>query len=265
MKMMRFHHWALLLVVWLASAAWAQRGPVAVPKPMPSDVSPQVNTGQCGSFGNHFGPLDFRTIDPQDRRVVEQYHFDMELRTFLSGQLVGKNRAGTSAVAGGFDYVLKAIPNHPAALLVMEQLGRKLKSENPQNIELPLECYYVRAFMIAPTDPVVRAMYGIYLAHRNRRDEAVHQLDAANRALRASGPMQHHIGTANLVLQRYEEAQLNALRAKRNGFAIDAVEKQIRSAGKWNDQLTLPAGDLSPDDSASAPAAAAAAGASRPQ
>jgi hypothetical protein len=252
----------MCMVCALASPVHAQRGVVAKWKPIPRDVSPRVNPAQCGGFEGHFGPFDFRSVHPDDRRVVEQYHFDMELRTFLSGQVVGRNRAGTSAVAGGFDYVLKAIPNHPAALLVMEQLGRKLKSENPQNLELPLECYYVQAFMIAPDDPAVRALYGIYLAHRGRSDEAIYHLDLGDSGLRTSGPLQHSIGTANMVLARFEKAQLNALRAKRYGFPLDTVEKQLRNAGKWNPTLVLPPDDLPPEEPS--PAASAVAGGATP-
>ena len=240
-------NWQCLIVsaaLLTATSAMAQRGPIAVPKALPGDVSPRIAPSQCGGFEGHFGPLDFRGINPQDKRVVEQYHFDMELRTFLSGRLVGRNRAGTSEVVGGFDYVLKAIPNHPTALLVMEQLGRKLKSENPQNNELPLECYYLRAFMIAPDDPVVRLMYGIYLAYRGRVDEAKYNLDLGDDGLRAQAAMQHQIGLTNIELKRYEKAQLNALRIRRAAFALKSVEQQLKAAKRWDENLVLPADDL---------------------
>jgi hypothetical protein len=255
MTMKTMHLPAALLALALAAPAAAQRTPIATPKPLPSDIAPRVSLEQCGDFTGHFGPLDYRSSHPFDRRLVEKYHFDMEMSTFLSGRVSGRNRAGTGGVAGGFDYVLKAFPNHPAALLVMDQLGRKLKSEQPQNIDMPIECYYVRAFMIAPDDPVVRAMYGIYLAHRDRRPEAVHNLDLADEALRWSGPVQYQIGLANLTLKRYDKAQLNAMRAARDNFPLDALRKDLKSAGKWDANLALPAEEVA----ASAEAASAAA------
>ena len=218
----------------------AQRSVLERPKPMPPDVTPRVAPSECGTFTGHFGPFDFRKADRAEIRTVEEFHFDMELRTFLTGRVYGRNRAGTGGVAGGFQYVLKALPNHPAALLVMDQLGRKLRSEQPQDIEFPLECFYVRAFMITPDDPVVRALYGVYLAHRSRREEAVRHLDIGDAGLPLNGSLQHQIGLANLLLGRHEKAQLNALRAARVGFPLDTVARELRRLGKWNPALALP-------------------------
>jgi hypothetical protein len=258
---------ALLLLLCLAlvgasDTVLAQRSSLERPKPMPPDITPRVHPSQCGGFTGHFGPFDYRKANRAEIRTVEEYHFDMELQTFLTGRVYGRNRAGTSEVAGGFQYVLKALPNHPAALLVMDQLGRRLRSEQPQNIEFPLECFYVRAFMITPDDPAVRALYGVYLAHRQRRDEAIRNLDLGDAGLPLNGSLQHQIGLANLLLGRHERAQLNALRAARVGFPLDTVARELRRQGKWNAALELPP-EPRPEAAASAagveqPASAAA-------
>jgi hypothetical protein len=184
--------------------------------------------------------MDFRTIDPEDRRAVEMYHLDMEMQIFLSGRVEGRHRAGTGPIAGGFLYVVRAIPNHPVGMMLLEQLGRRLGSEQPQNIEWPLECMYVRAFMLVPDDPVVRAMYGIYLTHRGRREEAVYNLDIADTALRLNGSLQYQIGLANLALQRWEQAQLNAMQADARGFAAPGLRNELRTKGRWRNDLQLP-------------------------
>lgn len=244
----------------LGQAALAQRSPTLRPKPLPQDITPKVQVGQCGALSGFFGPLDFRGIHPEDRRVVEAYHLDMEMATFLSGRVVGVNRAGTGPVTGGFVYVVRSIPNHPVAMMLLEQVGRKLKTELPQNIDWPLECMYVRAFQLVPDDPVVWGLYGIYLAHRGRDSEAVYQLDRAHDPLRGNGPLQYQMGLANLAIKRYRQAQINALTAEARGFKLPGLREQLKAAGKWNEQLTLPPEPEVPASAVPAASAASAAG-----
>lgn len=233
----------LATLLLLPSISLAQKSPIKSPQPLPTDLTPKVLTGQCGGFVGHYGPFDFRSAHPDDKRLVERYHFDMEYATFLQGKLIGKNRAGTSEVAGGFQYVLNAFPNHPTALYAMERLSTKLGTERPQNVELPLECWYVRAFQIAPDDPVVRALYGIYLANRGRNEEALHNFKIAEAELQGDANMQYNIGLMHFKLQKFELAQLNAMRATKFGFRLDGLERMLKKVGRWNPQLELPSSE----------------------
>jgi hypothetical protein len=237
------------------TSALAQKSQIKSPKPLPQDITPRVAENQCGGFTGHFGPLDFRSAHNEDRRVVESYHFDMEYATFMKGEVAGRNRAGTANVAGGFQYTLKAIPNHPTALYAMERLGMRLNSERPQDTEFPLECWYVRAFKIAPDDPMVRALYGIYLANRGRKEEALHNLKIADEELPSDANMQYNIGLTYFKLNQFEAAQLSGMRAARQGFKLDGLEHMLKKAGKWNPQLTLP---VEKDDESEVPASAKA-------
>lgn len=224
------------IVLAAAAAAWpahAQRSPILGPKPLPATITPRVDESQCGPYRGFYGPMDFRGADPHDRRVVEEFHLDMELRTFLGGQVSGNNRAGTGAVAGGFDYTLNSFPNHPAALALMEQLGRRLGSEEPQGTR-PLECWYGRAFKLVPDDPVVWVMYGVYLAHRARTTEALPHLDRAANEVTISAPMLHQLDMAHLTAKQYEKTQLAAMRAQSLGFKITPLQEQLKSLGRWN-------------------------------
>ena len=251
--------WLTLLTLCSAMACWAQRTPIAQVRPIPYDLTPQVNLEECGDFVGHYGPLDFRTIHPLDKRNVESNHFDLEVRTFLSGRLEGKTRAGVGSVMGGFDYTARAIPNHPTVLLVLEEYGRRVKSEKVSSI--PLECYYMRAFMIAPDDPVVRAIYGVYLSHRGRESEALANLKLADEGTRDMAAVQYQIGLAHLRLKQYRLAQLNALRTAQLKFPLDVLQRTLRAAGKWDDTLKLPP---APPELGEQPAAAASAPALAP-
>lgn len=233
--------------------ALAQKSQIKSPQPLPPDLTPKVLKGQCGGFVGHYGPFDFRSAHPDDKRLVEAYHFDMEYATFLQGKLVGRNRAGTGDVAGGFQYVLKSFPNHPTALYAMERLGTQLRTERPQNIDFPLECWYVRAFQIASDDPMVRALYGIYLANRGRKEEALHNLKIADAELQGDANMQYNIGLIHFKLQEFELAQMNAMRAAKFGFRLDGLEHMLKKAGRWNPLLELPSSESNEAPEKSAP------------
>lgn len=222
--------------------ASAERTPKKSPMPLPADITPRVNERQCGSFGDHFGPLDYRSAHPDDKRLVEKFHFDNEYAAFLKGKTTA-NTLGSSniQVAGGFAYVLKAFPNHPTALFAIERLGRMLNSEKLEGTEYPLECWYVRAFKITPDDPVVRAMYGIYLANRGRSAEALSNLKIADAGLLSDANMQYNIGLTYFKLGKYEQAQINAMRAAKAGFQLDGLEHMLKKANRWNPNLQLPA------------------------
>lgn len=243
----------------LSAPVLAQRSAIATPKPIPPDVTPRIHPSQCGHFRGHFGPHDFRFVHPQDRRVVEEFHFDMEAQTFLSGRTEGRNMSGVGGVGHGFVYTLKAMPNHVPALVMIEQLGRRLNSEQPQGIELPLECWYLRAFMIAPDDPAVRALYGAYLAYRGRADEARANLAAGDEGTRNSAGLQHQVGLAYVALKDWPNAQAVAMRLERMGYPIDLVARQVRAAGRWDPNLQLPS-ETTEGAGGPAPAASAAAG-----
>lgn len=244
-------------LMWALAPAMAQQTPIARPGPIPPDISPRVQLSQCGDFLGHFGPLDYRNTFKQDKRLVEEWHFDAELSMFMRGQLRGQTKAGTTNATSGFQYTLKAMPNHPVALKVMEEAARKMGTEQPSS-DYPMECWYIRAFMIAPDDPMVRAFYGVYLAHRQRQLEARHNLDIADKGLRESGTMQYILGQTRLTIKDYQGAQVNSMRATLLGYRSDELERTLRAAGHWNERLSLPpdATDVSPPPS---PASAASA------
>lgn len=223
------------------SYAAAQKSPIKTPSPLPIDVTPKIFEGECGDFLGHFGPMDFRTAHPDDRRVVEKFHFNNEYAAFLRGKNTA-NTIGSSglSIGAGFQYVLKSFPNHPTALHAMEQLGKRLNSERPSGTQYPLECWYVRAFKITPDDPVVRAMYGIYLANRGRSTEAITHLDKLKNDLSDSPNMEYNVGLTYFKLGKYEEAQVYAMRARRHGFSLDGLERMLRKANRWDPQLQLP-------------------------
>ena len=94
-----------------------------------------------------------------------------------------------------------------------------MDTERPQNTDYPLECWYVRAFQIAPDDAVVRALYGIYLRIGDDGRRHLHNLKIADAELQGNANMQYNIGLIHFKLQKFELAQLNAMRAAKLGVS----------------------------------------------
>ena len=234
------------------------------PKPVPADVTPQVAMQFCGNWTGHYGPIDYRTATLGTKKRVEVHHFDTYLPQYLAWI---PGQAFSHDIAANFSYTLKSFPNHPASLSLMEQIGRRLKTENIPGSAYPLECWYVRGLQATPDDPVVRAMYGIYLAHRRRPKEALANLAAGERGTCSSGVMQHQIATGYLAAGDNARAQIGAMRAEKLGFLAASVRSGMEAGGKWDKSLepgTPTRPDVCADDAAAAAAAASAPGLAEP-
>jgi len=229
------------VVLCIAHPAFAQRSQIKSPQSIPEDITPMVSDNQCGDFTGHFGPFDYRSIYPEEKRTVEKYHFDNEYAAFVKGHQTA-DTIGSSGlpVGAGFNYVLKAMPNHPTALYAVERLGYRLKTEKPPGTQYPLECWYIRAFKIAPDDPIIRVLYGFYLADRGRSSEAVHNLEIADNELLADANMQYNMGLFYFKLGKYTKSQICAMRASSLGFHLTGLEKMLKNANRWDSALKLP-------------------------
>ncbi|RMF99175.1 MAG: hypothetical protein D6727_00940, partial [Gammaproteobacteria bacterium] len=145
---------ALLACLWLASQAAAEEPLQAL---------------DCGDpFANGVGPYDYTNALDRAKHIVtvEQYHFNADVQALRGGQ--------TSAyIMTDLDYVLRAVPNHHQALAA---LARYASQRLPQEGDfMPTECYFLRAVIFKPDDPVVRAAYGVFLTQAGRADDAEKQ------------------------------------------------------------------------------------------
>jgi tetratricopeptide (TPR) repeat protein len=181
----------------------------------------------CGSLENAFGPLDYRTEDRKNVRLVEGAHFTPD---------VERLKAGNAGYLGGdIDYTLRAFPNHPRALVSMMNLQFKEKTERPQGTRWPVPCYFDRALRFRPDDPTVHEIYGIYLMRTGKKAEAIEQL---NRALSLAGDnananLHYNLGLAYFEVRDYDNAALHAKKAYDLGFQLSGLKSMLGKVGKW--------------------------------
>ena len=187
----------------------------------PMAASPRL----CGALENAFGPFDYRTVDAQSKHLIEKEHFTPPVETL---------RAGRSAPLGGeIDYTLRAIPNHPRALMAMVRLGDRHKSTQPHGARYPVECYFDRAVRFAPDDPMVRVLYGDYLAKRGRSSEARQHLTVAEANGSDNAQVVYNLGLVYVELKDYEKAVGFAKKAKEMGIQFTGLQQKLQRAGKW--------------------------------
>ena len=195
-------------------------------------VAPAANGAAlygCGELysAEQFGPFDYRSIPAQPKRLVEGAHFTPTVE--------GLKRGKSSSLGGDIDYTLRAIPNHPRALMAMSRLGMRLKTERPVGNTHSIECYFERAIRFVPDDPMPHLLYAIYLKDRKRIADANQELANAEK-LRgdvSNYDFDYNLGLVYFDVGNYEKSALHAKRAYELGASLPGLKKKLESVGKW--------------------------------
>lgn len=200
----------------------------------------------CGTLDNGYGPYDYRK-DTNKLGIVERYH--------LTPQVAGLIRGESTYIGGDLAYTLHAFPNHHKALLLMQRLAERLRTDKPEGAKYSVECYFDRALRFAPDDALARTLYALYLHGKGRRPAALQQLAMADSLAGDSGALRHGLGMAYLELGDTEGALRQAYRAKQLAYGARDLEDKLRERGQWRDP---PPPAPAPSASAPSPAIPAA-------
>ena len=191
-----------------------------------------VNAFLCGSLNppGQFGPFDYRTVPSEIRHKVEDYHFTPLVESTKGGS--------TSATAGSdLDYTLRAFPNNPRALRAVAKYAERMKTDRPNGLRFPAECYFERAIRFMPDDAMPHLLYASYLKDRRRTADARSQLDEAER-LRGEPTnfdLDYNLGLLYFDIGVYDKSLEAAKRAYDLGAPLPALQKKLKAAGKWKD------------------------------
>lgn len=194
----------------------------------------EVDGGACGSLQNAFGPFDYRKVPAASLHMVESHHFTPPVETLQHGQ--------EGYLGGDIGYTLRAIPNHPRALLAMTRLAQREHTEQPKGAPYPVRCWFDRAIMFAPDDPMVRVLYGNYLETEGGRAAALAQLERAESIGSDDVNFQYDLGLAYFKAKVYDKAVVHARKAYALGFPLPGLRDMLISAGKWSAVADRPPG-----------------------
>jgi tetratricopeptide (TPR) repeat protein len=186
-----------------------------------------ANNLDCGDpFTNHFGPFDYRTARPEDKKLVESFHFKPETEQLRAG-------SGTGYAGGDIAYTLHVFPNHPRALVAMSRLALREKSARAKHAAYSVDCYFDRAMRFAPDDPNVYVTFGVYLQNVGKATDAAAQLRKAVELDPRNANAHYNLGLAYFSLKDYPKSLAHAHEAYGLGFPLPGLRKKLESVGKW--------------------------------
>ena len=190
-----------------------------------------MSSGVCGELSSpgQFGPFDYRTVPAESRNMVETHHFTPSVETLKAGK--------SSTIAGDLDYTLRAMPNHPRALLALSRYTARLQTDRLAGAHFPAECYFDRAMRMAPDDPMPHVIYASYLKDHRRMADVKQQLAEAEqlRGEPSSFDFDYNLGLLYLDVGDYDRAATSARRAYGLGAPFPALMKKLKAAGKWQE------------------------------
>jgi len=193
-------------------------------------ASPAPSSAQdedCGELKNAYGPYDYRTVPPGSLNLVEAGHFTPDVERLIRGQ--------SGYLGADIDYTLRAIPNHPRAIVSMANLSFKEKKDPPRGSRYTVNCWFDRAIRLAPDDPKVRSAFGYYLSRKGELKKALEQLRLALEMGQDDGNTHYNLGLVLFNLKEYDEALIQAKEAESRGFPLQGLKNKLKALNKWVD------------------------------
>lgn len=205
-------------------------------------INLQAKATPCGalrSYGEHFGPFDYRTATQEQLNLVESQHFTENVRQLESGN--------DAFVGGEISYTLVVFPNHYPALQAMTKLSLREKDVRPLGSQYSVECFFDRAIRFKPGDGIVRMIYANYLLKlKGRSDEAIEQYHEAVRLQPENANINYNLGLLYLKKKDYGQSINYAKKAYELGFPLPGLRNKLKRAGKWDGKLDKNVEDVEP-------------------
>lgn len=198
----------------------------------------------CGSLANGYGPYDYRRERGRALGIVDGYHFNNDVRNLRRGQ--------SGRLGDDLDYVLRASPNHHAALATISEWGVRLKTKEPPELKRSIDCYFERASRFQPDDHLVRLLYANFLQRMNQKAQALAALEPLEKLDDLQAFTHQNLGMLLLDLGEPERALAQAWKAQELGWVRPGLKERLEKAGQWREP---------PPPAEAASAASAAAGA----
>jgi tetratricopeptide (TPR) repeat protein len=196
----------------------------------------------CGKLraGGQHGPFDYRKMTQADKDLVEDHHFHVEYKAYLRGEDRTRTDAGITPVASGFNYTLRAFPNHPMALSAMDRLAIRQGRDKPIGAGWTVRCYFERAIAFTPDDALVRALYAVFLSRRGEGEAAHVQAQRAVAEAPSDSNVWIQVASAYLNVGQYAKSREHAKRAYDLGYPLFGIRDKLRELGHW-DEPSAPA------------------------
>lgn len=198
---------------------------------------------ECGVLKNYqdIGPWDYADpssnvptgADPMGHvKRVENVHFTPEM------QLLDLRRFSIERLTGEIHYTLRALPNHPIALMAISRLERMAGGKLPQRGITPFtpkitaDCFFDRAIRFRPRDKMVRMVHGMHLHQQGKLKEALAEYELAQSMGEDSPNLNYNLGLLYAELKDWDKAYDYGEKAQRGGFMLPGLRSKLEKAGR---------------------------------
>ena len=162
-------------------------------------------------------------------RNVEEHHFNHNVRNLIRGQSV-------THPGGDLMFILRVFPNHAPALAALVRLALRERTDKARGVASRVHCTLELAVNFRPDDPKPRILYGIYLAKLGSIDEAISQLEIAEKAAPNDANALYNLGLLYFQRGEYAASLAYAKRAYSLGFPLAGLREKLASRGLWLDE-----------------------------
>lgn len=215
----------LLTVLVLGAGAVAERASAAI-------ECPSIDLAELQSRRDYRSALvgldRSATSDWQRLKTVELNHLNENVRTLTKGQSVAHP-------GGDLMFILGIFPNHTPALELLVRLAVREDTVKPKGVGTPVPCTLQRAVAFRPDDAQARMIYGIYLARIGENEDAIKQLETAEKAASTDANILYNLGLLYFEKKNYDKALAYAQRAYERGFPLPGLKNKLSSVGKWRE------------------------------
>ena len=183
---------------------------------------------ECGEFTYGKERLDYTAAADRPRiRQIEGNHF------YQDWENLGRGVTGL-APGGDISFVVSASPNHHRGLAALVRLSLRDKTPKPRGVNIPVECYLLRALEFRPSDAEVHKIYGTYLARLGRDPEALARFEHAEKLSPDDPVIAYNIGLLLTEKRDFERARMYAQKAYAGGMQLPGLREKLTRQGQWH-------------------------------
>ncbi len=183
----------------------------------------------CTGEGQGYGPYDYTKANERGKiPIVEDHHFTPEVENHIRGK--------SGYITGDLDYTLRAIPNHPRALLsaIRYQLKLNIKLIDANKpLMTPVECYLQRAIHFSPNDATPIELYAYYLKEIGQPQKAADFYSKALTLVPDNAKIEYSYSLLLIQLKQYDNALKYAEKAYSHGKPPEGLKNKLIKLGVW--------------------------------
>jgi tetratricopeptide (TPR) repeat protein len=172
---------------------------------------------------------DYYSHNPRVQRgvqVILDYHWDRA----VSAANNLRYRIGIDELG----FILKWIPNHPQALLLLSNLTTSLDHA------ADAKPYFEKAIEFGPQYESSYTVYGIHLFKSGRFKDSIEKFNSALVINSESSEIHYNLGLAYFAIEDYEKAEIHAQHAYRLEYPLPGLKNKLKSIGRWVSSIAKP-------------------------